>query len=116
MDALIVKIEPMTLENLCGGRVAKQVDAALAHIAEAFEDESLQEGRTKLEGKLNVEIALELNTDTRTVKVSAKCNAKIPGPRAVSGVALFRNGGFHVEPDDIQEELPLRGSAVGGET
>jgi hypothetical protein len=105
VDAVIIQTYPLTLDTVCDGKLAKQVDAALARVAEAFEDVALQQGRTKLEAKVNVEIALAYDCDSGAVKLAGKVKPTLPEHRAVGGTAMLRGGKFLVEPDDEQMDL-----------
>lgn len=104
-DALILKLSPLTLDTLCDGKVAKLVTAALAQVADSFEDESLQEGRTGLSAKVVVEIGLEFSVDTGAVQTSGTVKTALPQRRSVGGVAMLRGGKFLVEPEGVQEQM-----------
>jgi hypothetical protein len=104
MESLTVKVEPLSLDNICDGKIPEQFEGALRRIADAFQDESLQEGREDLKAKVLVEVEFEYNVHTGALSTTAKVTNTLPGPRKVGGSAMLREGRFLVEPD-TQESL-----------
>lgn len=104
-DALLIKVAPLTLDTLCDGKVSHLVQAALAQVADAFADESLQEGRTGLQAKVVIEVGLDFSIDSNSVKTSGTVRTTLPQRRSVGGVAMLRGGKFLVEPEGVQEQM-----------
>lgn len=106
MDAVILPVEAATFDTLCDGRLSRQLDRALAEVADAFDDLALQEGRTELEGKIVITLELTHKIDSGNTHLTGSTKVSVPGLRSVSGTAMLRGGKFLVEPDR-QMELGL---------
>lgn len=105
-DAVILDFRSATFDTLCEGRLVQRLKRALAQVADSFEDQDLQEGRSELDAKITIELSLEHKIGSGATHLSATVKAKLPDLRAVSGTAILRDGQFLVEPNR-QVDLPL---------
>ena len=110
-DHVTINVEPLTLDNLCDGRVAAQFQSALDQVAQAFEDEELTGGREKISAKVLVEIELAYKPESGSLSIAAKVKTALPERRKVGTTALLRGGRFLVEPDNQLELYTHEGGA-----
>lgn len=104
--AVVVHVHPLSLTNICDGKVVEQFDAALERVAAAFEDESLQEGRDELEATVTVTLKMKYRVDSRSLVMNGVVAEALPKRRKVGGVGMLREGRFLVEPD-TQQDMPF---------
>lgn len=98
-DSVTMRVEPLSLQNVCDGRLATQFESALAQVAAAFEDEALIANRQKVAAKVTVEVEFEYAPDSGALSLSGKVKCALPDRRKVGATAMLRGGRFLVEPD-----------------